>query len=96
MKQLFFKIANWFGFMRTKKNQIAGVAHESDEFKEIFEKTQTPPEFSNPIKTHRIYGEIGDMPNFNFKQNLHSKYNKGVGVYRDKNGRFTSIKTNKK
>ena len=96
MKQLFLKIESWFGFMKTKKNQITGVAHESDEFKEIFEKTQTPPEFSNPIKTHRIYGEIGDMPNFNFKQNLHSKYNKGVGVYRDKNGRFTSIKTNKK
>ena len=96
MKQLFFKIANWFRFMKTKKNQITGVAHGSDEFKEIFEKTQTPPEFSNPIKTYRIYGEIGDMPNFNFIQNLHSKYNKGVGVYRDKNGRFTSIKTNKK
>ena len=96
MKQLFLKIESWFGFNQTLKNQITGVPHASDEFKEVLEKTQIPLEISEPIKTFRIYGEIGDMPNFNLKQNLHSKYNKGVGVYRDRNGRFTSIKTNKK
>ena len=80
MKKLIFKIASWFGFIKsinveTIKKQD-GVQDRAQEVKPKKSISHTP--------------EIV-LKNHNNKQNLSSKYNSGEGVYRDVKGRFTSL-----
>ena len=76
MKKLIFKIASWFGFIKSinvetiKKQNVA----QEDKTKKSISRT---PEIV--------------LKNHNNKQNLSSKYNSGEGVYRDVKGRFTSL-----
>tara|TARA_B110000977_G_C11086282_1_gene494856 strand:+ start:4696 stop:4941 length:246 start_codon:yes stop_codon:yes gene_type:complete len=76
MKKLIFKIASWFGFIKS-------INVETIKKQNVAQKVKTKKSISH---TPEIV-----LKNHNNKQNLSSKYNSGEGVYRDVKGRFTSL-----
>jgi hypothetical protein len=76
MKKLIFKIASWFGFIKSINVETIKKQNVAQEVKTKKSISRTP--------------EIV-LKNHNNKQNLSSKYNSGEGVYRDVKGRFTSL-----